>query len=319
MRAQHVGATGTQRPYWWDVVVLTNSRPEFTVSFEGPALAEANRMDVNDLAPALLALADVFHRANELTAPGAPRVNLEIRAFRPGSFEVWLSLGQAAQDVIRALDSPGTDAFLALVALIGYVTKGFGLVSRLRDQPIVKQEEMPGGETILTLGNGTTIVTDARVVVIAGDAGVRASMKKAVAPLARDGIDRLRIDSADAEEPVVIEAEDLPSYDALPLVLAEPITEHELSMTMQIVSIAFDDRYKSRLSDGERTYAVTIEDRGFSERIQSGAESFRKGDTLRCMVRIRQWQVDDRLRTEYAVVQVLDHDERQGVQLALPT
>jgi len=49
-------------------------------------------MDVGDLAPALLALGEIFHEANALRYPDGAPVRLEIRAFNTGSFDVALSL-----------------------------------------------------------------------------------------------------------------------------------------------------------------------------------------------------------------------------------
>ena len=66
-------------------------RPEFVLTYDGEAL-QAHRMAVADLAPALLALGEIFHEANEASDPNAPRVSLEIRAFDSGSFDVTLSL-----------------------------------------------------------------------------------------------------------------------------------------------------------------------------------------------------------------------------------
>lgn len=207
-------------------MAVAERRPEFTVSFEGPAFDESSRMDVNDLAPALLALADVFHRANELTSPGAPRVNLEIRALQRASFDVLLSVVQAQDEAVRLLTSPEVDAVIVLLTLLGYVTHAFDLVGRLGRRRVSGQEALPNGETRISFEDGTTLVTQSPVVVIATDPTVRAGMKKTVAPLAREGIDRFRIDSAQDDEVVVIESNVLPAFEPPIAQEVEEIAEH---------------------------------------------------------------------------------------------
>ncbi|MGH7641171.1 MAG: hypothetical protein ACREOL_09755, partial [Candidatus Dormibacteria bacterium] len=93
-------------------MAVAERSPEFVLTFEGPAL-ESHRMAVAELAPALLALGDLFHEANEVLNPGSPRVSLEIRAFDRGSFEIGLSLGQpggVAEGLVRLLTGQDTDA-----------------------------------------------------------------------------------------------------------------------------------------------------------------------------------------------------------------
>src|SRR5687767_5495741 len=75
----------------------SDTEPErVSVRYVGPAL-EANSMDVRQLAPSLLALADLFAIAHSVAGPTlTPPPALEVTAQRGGSFivDLWL----AAQD-----------------------------------------------------------------------------------------------------------------------------------------------------------------------------------------------------------------------------
>ena len=80
-----------------------------------------------------------------------------------------------------------------------------------------------------------------------------------------------------------------------------------MDMQFNIVSLAFKERNKWRLTDGHRDISATIEDKDFLSRIDNYEESFTKGDTLSCRVRIEQSTVLNKLKTTYTVEKVLDH------------
>jgi hypothetical protein len=63
----------------------------FRVAYDGPALA-TGRMPVRDLAPALLALGDLFAEASQVIYPEGKPVALSIKATEEGSFDVHLIL-----------------------------------------------------------------------------------------------------------------------------------------------------------------------------------------------------------------------------------
>lgn len=63
----------------------------FDLEYDGSAL-QAHEMDVRDLAPALLAAADLFQAVNEATRPTDPAVSVNVRALSEGSFLVQLKL-----------------------------------------------------------------------------------------------------------------------------------------------------------------------------------------------------------------------------------
>ena len=78
-------------------------------------------------------------------------------------------------------------------------------------------------------------------------------------------------------------------------------------MQLNIVSLAFKEGNKWRLSDGQSDISAIIEDRGFLARIDSNEERFAKGDTLVCRVRMEQSRALGKLKTLYYVEKVIDH------------
>lgn len=73
------------------VITSQDSTTDFRLAYEGSALAD-NSIDVRDLAPSLLALGQLFTRANTLFNGESASVSLRVAATRPGSFDVNLLL-----------------------------------------------------------------------------------------------------------------------------------------------------------------------------------------------------------------------------------
>lgn len=291
---------------------------DFSLMYEGEALADG-RMDVRDLAPALMALGDLLRDANDLLDPDSPEVSLEIRANpERGSFLVHLvaslpDLTDRAVDLFRSREVSAAATLATLAGAVFGASKGvFWVIKKVGDRQITAIEQDAGGTT-LVLDDGTTVLADPNAELLYRSVTIRQHARKVIAPLRRSGVDALRVD-ADSE-PLVIREDDVPAFDAVESVES---TEHEVAgwvneMMLLVEQPAFNDN-KWRFHDGGRPFAADLIDDGFRHRVDDGKEAFRSGDTLRCRVRFRQWRSDDgRLRTSYAVEEVLEHIPRQVI------
>jgi hypothetical protein len=260
-------------------------------------------MAVRDLAPALLALGDIFHETNSVLNPAFPDVQLDVRAFNPGSFDVILHLAQELHDHgVQALTSPDVVALGELVTVVGAF---FALVKQLRGRRIVREEaaETPG-TTRLILDNGDVIETPAASKVLYTRSTIRNAAKKVVDPLYQDGIEELRF-TVDEQTIVSINADDA---EAFTVDLADtPLGSQHLMMGLTLNSVSFVRGNKWKLNDGANTHWMQIEDEAFMDDVLNDREAFAKGDVLRCRVRMDQWQVEGGLKIEWAVEKVLEH------------
>ncbi len=166
---------------------------QFAVTYHGPAL-EAGTMEVRQLAPSLLAVADLVQEANRLGNPGGSPPAVQIVATRPGSFIVDLLLTDAVTMVDRALDLFAGRAVTATVNLSGLVTIALGameLIRRLRGRRIARQNETRPGYVRLTFDDDTTLEVPTQSVALARDLAFRQAARDLVQPLGSEGITRI--------------------------------------------------------------------------------------------------------------------------------
>ena len=292
-----------------------DSQAHLNVAYDGPALADGS-MNVRDLAPAMMAVGGFFDAANRIANGGNASVRVNVRATSAGSFEVSFEVVQALQ----AADVFGEDVrdFLttanALKALLvggGGVTAGIiALVKWLRGRrPQVKRIN----EQLYTFTvDGETYEVPLELLRLYQDAGIRRNLQDMVKPVKEPEIDRVMLREAGRTVQEVtkddVEAFDVPEYEDL-------ILDETRRYAFSIVSLAFKQNNKWRLTDGQNTFSVQMNDEAFQRRVDDNDVAFAKGDVLVCDLRTIQWQVEDGVKSEYEVVQVVAH--RQARQLSL--
>lgn len=281
---------------------------DFTVIYDGPALADG-RIAVRDLAPALLALGEVFTEASRTLYADRQPPALEIEATGEGSFEIHLILAADAWD--RFVDLFGSDGLQALKdlkeLLIGSSLGLFGLIQLLRGRRVPKEVE-PGsqpGSVRFTIDNVSYEAPEA-VVSLARSFSMRRKIRSVVEPLESGTIERVEF-RYDEQVTVSIGADEAQSFE-IPEPDEEVTNQQVMPMTLSLAQVAFRPGNKWRLSDGERVFWVTIADESFLGRVERNEETFGASDLLRCRVRIDQWERDDgSLHTEHTVEEVVDH------------
>lgn len=286
---------------------------EFGVKYDGPALAD-HTMDVRDLAPALLALGDLFVAAGRVVEKDADPPSLQIRATAEGSFIVDLALhATGAWDGVKGwLNGETGIALAALSSIVGGPTGVFAALRWRRNRKIRKVEHFRSGWVRLIIeedGRRTTFEGPAELVPLLENTSVQRAAEAVVAPLKQPGIDSLEM-IAESEPAVTIGAEDVGAFSPRDT-SGEIVNEQETEMVLTIETAALNDTNRWRLSDGEQTFTATLSDEEFQSRVDRGMEAFRAGDMFRC--RIRTVQVKRRsgvLHTTREIVAVIEHIPR---------
>lgn len=286
----------------------------FSVVYVGPAM-QSGRMDVIELAPALLAMAGLFSEANRTLNPGAPPVTLEMRATERGSFlvDLFVLLPEHWDTLVEAVNS---DSSAAIGKIWKFVFGPASLVALLRWRSGRRaQRTDSASEVTYTTEDGDSLTVPGEVADLYDDVSIRRRTREIIEPLNREGVDEVRI-QREAETVVVLTKQDLAALEAGPED-APSILEQETEVLLEVLAPAFKPGNKWRLSLGQSTMWVSMDDPGFQARVQRREEVFGKGDVLRCRVRIQQHEGPNGLNTSWAVTDVLQHIRTGGTPLRL--
>lgn len=301
------------------------------IAYDGEQMRETatpNAMNVRDLAPALIAFADVFEECNKvLHGNEAPPVNVKITPdFQPGSFEVCLNIAQSPINDLLRWFSDGQpsglanllDVLFGCVALTSATSTGvFKAIKWIRGRKIQKTEILDDGNVKLII-DGDSLVIKRNVANVLADAKVRQAIIRTLDPLRRDDIDTFEVrrepkKKRKGEKPLppieTIRREELPIFEPPPPVPIEQpkVTNTTYDQSFTIISLTFKDGNKWKVSDGRNPIGVIIEDADFIRRVNNREEVFAKDDIIRCTVRQEQVSDTDGLKTNYAITKVLEH------------
>ena len=270
-------------------------------------------MSVKDLAPALLAVGELFDAANTVLNEDAVKIEAHVKATSMGSFEVSLELVQSGllNQVFSFFSGDKVTAVLQMKELIfgagaASISSLFALVKWLRGKKASKTENSEDGTVKITNEDGATVEFPLQVLQLYETPKIRQAMHDLIAvPLGKSDIDEFQVRNGDIIESSV--KKDEADYFDSSNIHESDVTTTVIEMRFNIVSLTFKERNKWRLSDGQREITAAIEDKDFLSRIENNEERFTKDDTLVCKVRVEQSMVLKKLKTSYAIETVLVH------------
>lgn len=290
---------------------MAGGEADFSIVYDGETVQEGS-IDARQLAPALLALADVIDEAQPLISELEGRISLRVRSdFERGSFEVHLEIAKLYTQFKELFSGSDATAFANLFQIVGIA----GFAGALGLFPLIKKAKRRKSTSITVErservqivfeGDEEPVVTDRRTLQLFQNLRVRKAVEQIITPLMKGGIDRFEIKHRGRSTFEVSEQE--AQYFVAP-------TEHEgetasaLDTRVSIVVANFQQGNKWRVSDGSRTIYVAIEDTDFVRAVQTGQEAFRKGDILHVRLQTRQWMEGGELRAEFTILKVYDHE-----------
>lgn len=289
--------------------------------FDGPAVGRGE-IDVQDLAPSLLALGDLIQAANAELNGNTAHVSVKVKTTRTGSFEVDLVVVQSLMEQAATLldmlagHKEGIAAADTLADVILKVTGGVvgtaaaaggGLLALPKWLRGRKPDKIEPQATAVYVHIGDTVfVTNRQTIALAEDRHVREQARKLVGILERNGIERLSTRRS-GEDRLTIERSEVGFFD-VPDGAEETLDDSEREMWLQIDSLSFKEGNKWRMTDGGEPFYAVLEDAGFLNRIALGEVSFSKADDLHCLVRERQSRTaKGQLRKERTILRVIEH------------
>jgi hypothetical protein len=280
----------------------------FGVLYDGPAL-DSGEIAVNDLAPALLALGGLFTETSVLMYPNRPPVSLNIKATEDGSFWVFLHLmAQGWEDILDIYTSKPQDALANLTTNVFLL---FGFIKWVRGrkvEPATTPPKVPEpGMVRIEAPDGTTIDVPSEVWLLYMRQSARRKAREVIAPLERDGIDRLEFRPRRKAPPELVVTDDDAAFFDLPEEPEDALTDNERVTLVEIVQLGYESNKKWRLREGAASFSAPISDDKFWEKVHRREIHFAEGDMLRIRLRVIQTlRADGKLTAEHRVLEVLD-------------
>lgn len=297
------------------------SDAHFSLIFEGRSV-DNGEIDVQDLAPSLLALGALIQAANAELNGASSRMAVKVQTTRAGSFQVDMMLVQSLAEQAASLLSflsdhkdglAAADTLADIILKVGAgvtgvtVTAGGGLLAFLkwlRGRRPSRIEKVAG--EIHVYVDDTVFITNPQTIALAENREVREQARRLVSVLDRDGIDSIAAQRA-GQERLTLAKPDVPSFN-IPEAAEEVLAESEYTRWLQIDSLSFKEGNKWRLTDGGEPFFAVIEDAEFLARIDRREIAFAKADGLQCLMRERQSITGKgTLKKEITVLRVLEH------------
>lgn len=288
-----------------------SNHERFHVVYDGAALAE-HRMDVRDLAPALVAIADLFTAVNKEVNDDKAEVRVAVNAtFKAGSFGIDLIAAQHLLDQIKDIFAGGAASAVCnaytIMQLVGLTGDG-GLIGFLRTlkgrRPV--RIEQAGEVSRVWITETESVKVENQVIRLYRSKVVRTSLEKTLSPLERDGIDDFGVVINDRVA-LDIRSDELGSF-ASSNDEEEIVSDATSRKVLLIESPSFKDGNKWKVHDGSSQFYASLEDAEFLAKIDAG-ERFGKGDVLIVDLRQTQSIIGAKLTTDFRIVKVIEHRE----------
>lgn len=302
------------------------------IAYTGSALNNGE-MDVRELAPALLAFADLVKYANhEIGGKGEIKVAINQDSIQAGSFDLTFLLNtnilNETTTLVGMANNNGLSDLLTVLgwgvnctAVGGAIFSVFKFIRELSHKQVDDVEYILDNQVKIKFHDGNTIVTTKNTFKVYGNIDCRKAIENIVKPVKEhEGIDgfELRTPDNQSKDPIEkITKNEAYIYDVP--VQSEPeesLKTQEQERLVQIISVNFEHG-KWRLTDGDTSFWANIQDNDFLRKIENNELRFGKGDMLLVVCYIKQYVKNGKLSSETIVTQVKDI-RRKPLQLKLP-
>lgn len=294
---------------------------EFTILYDGQAL-QSNEMDVRELAPALLSLAEVLEQANRILNGEKLKIAVNVKgSFKAGSFGIEFSVVQSLISQINDFFNSRTGStVVGILTVLGFCSgTGKGLLwflKWLRKRPI-KNIKLLENSNAQIFVDDEQIEVEQAVLELYRDYKLRQALSEVITkPLEKPGINSFAVKYKN-EDFFIVEKEER-DWFAGPLPEEEVVEDRIDTERLQVISVTFRDGNKWRFTDGTSTFHASILDEGFLRRVERNEEHFAKDDVFEVKVRKRRWiDSDGVMKSEYEVIEIISHQSAVK-QLKLP-
>lgn len=288
---------------------------QFQIIYDGPAL-ESHEMDVYDLAPALMAMGGLVEEVGNSLYGDKFKIGVSVKgSFKTGCFGVEM-VATAKHFIDSAVDifnHGNTTAVLNAAGIIGIVKYSggnlIGFLRWLKNRTVTKKIPLADDGIVRVFVDDDYYDIEQKALNLLQKQKIRQAFENIIAkPLSRDGINTLAfMDAQHSEDPILIIEKHEAVYFIAPDPGDEKINDQTTIVSLQIISPSFADGNKWRFTDGIQSFHAEIQDEVFLDRVNKSQEVFAKNDILKARVKLEQWLTSRGIKSEYFIVEVIEH------------
>jgi hypothetical protein len=305
------------------------SRADFQLAYDGEALGD-HAMDVDELAPALLAVGNICREANRILNGERAEVSIRVRAdFERRCFDIHFELVQSLYEQVKTLlGDEHVATAKTLLEWIGLVGPSgalslFGFLKLRNGRPIrnyVKFEQ-PDGKTfynITFVGDHNTVSLPEPVYKLANDPKIAKAQREIVRPLTREGIEVLQFRDGEGHVVDKVTKADIDSFYVREITEDLGVSSQLIDAILTLRSPVFVSGEKWQFFYGETRLSAEISDQRFLSKVFIDGERFGVGDKFLVKLRITQRQTPaGQIRNDYEILEVLQIWP-SGRQISMP-
>jgi len=295
------------------------SKSHFQLAYD----VRAGTMDVNELAPALLATGDLLREANRQLNGERSDVTVKVQSdFRRGSFEVALvvdhTILEQAKNLLFPASMVGAAALIKLLfgteigkrGVVGASESVLDLWKRFKgERPKSVIEDPEKKITIIIMGDNNEVAVNPQIGSLYGNDAIRYSIGGAVHPVANPEIKGLEIRKGETILNEVTKG-DLPAATD-ELSSSEATGAKVLRATKEVmlkVIRANFEKGKWGFSDGMARFSADIADPEFKRQLDAKEIGFYKDDRILALLTTTQVVTEqETLESRYVIDKVLKH------------
>jgi hypothetical protein len=281
----------------------------FKIKYDGEALAE-HSIDVNDLAPALLSLADLIQEANAIANKDKSTISIRVKATETGCFQISIQAVKAVYDTTaNLLAGRDVTALANLLGIVGFFGVSGGLIVLIKKLAAKKPKSIvPKGqnEIEIEVEPGLFVIITKMEWEMYQSKKIRESIYGLLKPLEKPGVNSVEFIDEHHNSNKVTKGE--LAYFIPPKESIEPLQELPPRETyVNIVQMWFKDGNKWKFSEGENEWYAEIKDQAFIEKLLKGETFIRANDLFKVKVKQVQYREGSVVKSTYEIIEVLEH------------
>lgn len=263
---------------------LNKEQNYLAIKFDGDAVAD-NSISINSFITTLVGLEKLSYKTVENLYGKKCKVELKVKALKPGSFiiDLLVTCAEPARIIVENIVS---------VIELGKFLMGKNMVAQT-------PHESDNYKTYITNCNGQIQVFNNSTVNIWNDGVARTALDKATSPLDGEGVNNISITS-----PTKASSISKSERDYFVNKQDEVINENESNVILEIFELSLSGNNKKwRFSDGEVEFSANIEDNDFLDGVKNQIYSFKNGTQLDVVLRTVQ-KKGAKIKTERTIIEV---------------